>query len=66
MIAVLSKMSVVVHTFLSAMGRILAGVEIEDQLSFSFPFQEGIDAPLEHTVQSMKSLPVTQDFVFKS
>jgi hypothetical protein len=37
-----------------------------DQPRFSLPVQEGIDGPLEYTVQSFKSLPVAQDFVFKS
>ena len=55
-------MSVIVQAFLNAMSRILAWIQIDEQPEALLGWEE-IDTPFENTIHSLKSLPITKDFL---
>jgi hypothetical protein len=48
---ILGKMAIIGHPFLLAMGRVLGGIQVDNQPLFVPPFQEGVSGSGESAVQ---------------
>jgi hypothetical protein len=65
MVTVLLKMTVVRHSLLPAVRRILGGVQIDDEPAFGFLPEKCIDRSLQCLVECHRPLRVSEDLVFK-